>query len=102
MLLKEMQKLVDTNPRKPRRRIQAFEEALDLLVIYSIKISKARDESRLTEWEDDCPTAPDVSWKSVKDDIQDIVMYTLQWGIAQEFHSEHIKLLPEVRRNHFL
>ena len=64
MLPEEILRLVDTTPRKPRRIIQMFEEALHALVGYSIKVSKPNDESRLTEWEYGCPAAPDVFWKS--------------------------------------
>ena len=41
-------------------------------------------------------------WKSVKEDVQDIVTYTQQLGMAQEFHSEDIKLLLEAVTKHFL
>ena len=41
-------------------------------------------------------------WKSVKEDIEDIVIYTQQLGMAQEFHSEDIKLLLEAVTTHFL
>ena len=40
-------------------------------------------------------------WKSVKEDIQDIVTYMQQFGMAQEFHSEYIKLLLEGVTKHF-
>ena len=102
MLLEEIQRLVDTTLRKPRRIVQMFEEALHSPVEYSIKVSKPNDESRLTEWEYDCPAALDMFWKSVKEDIQDIVMYTEQLGMAQEFHSEDIKLLLEAVTKYFL
>ena len=69
---------------------------------YSIKISHANDESRFTEWAYDCPAAPEVFWKSIKEDIQDIVTYTQQLYMAQEFHSEDIKLLLEAVTKHFL
>ena len=45
---------------------------------YSIKLSKPYDKSWLTEPEYDCPVARDVFWKSVKEDIQDIVTYMQQ------------------------
>ena len=79
-----------------------FEEALHAPVGYSIKVSKPNDKSWLTEWEYDCPAAPDVLWKSVKDDIQDIVTYMQQLGMAQEFYSEYIKLLLEAVTKHCL
>ena len=41
-------------------------------------------------------------WKSVKEDIQDIGTYTQQLGMAQEFHSEDIKLLLEAVTKYFL
>ena len=69
---------------------------------YAIPVSKPNDKSRLTEWEQDCPVAPDVFWKSVKEDIQDIVTYVQQLGMAQEFHTENIKLLLEAVTKHFL
>ena len=68
---------------------------------YSIKLSKPNDEFRLTDWEYDCPAAPVVFWKSVKQDIQDIVTYTQQLGMAQEFHYEDIQLLLEVAIKYF-
>ena len=102
MLPEEIQKLVDTTSQKPRRIIQTFEAALHSPVEYSIKVTKPNDESRLTEWEYDYPAALDVFWKLVKEDIQDIVTYTEQLGMAQEFHSEDIKLLLEAVTKHFL
>ena len=102
MLPEEIQRLVDTTPRKPRRIIQKFKEVFYLPVGYSIEVSKPNDESRLTECEYDCPAAVDVFWKSVKEDIQDIITYTQQLGMAQEFHIEDIKLLLEALTKHFL
>ena len=101
MLLKEIQRLVDTTPRKLREIIQTFEEALYAPVGNSMKVSQPKDESRLTEWEYDCPAVPDVFWKSVKEDMQDIVTYTQQLRMAQEFHSEDIKLCLEAVTKHF-
>ena len=46
-----------------------FKQALHSLVEYSVKASKPNDKSRLTGWEYDCPTVPDLFWKSVKEDI---------------------------------
>ena len=60
MLLEEIQSLVDTTLQKLRRIIQTFEEALHLVVGYSIKVSKPNDKSRLTEWEYDYFAALDV------------------------------------------
>ena len=91
ILPEELQRLVDTTPRKPKQIIQTLEVVLHSLVGYSIKVSKPNDESRLIEWEYDCLAVPDVFWKSVKEDIQDIVTYTQQLGMAQESHSEDIK-----------
>ena len=88
--------------RKPRLIIQTFEEVLHTPVGRSIQLSKPNDESRLTEWEYVCPAAPNVFRKSVKDNIQDIVTYTQQLSMAQEFHSEDIKLLLEAVTKHFL
>ena len=102
MLPEEIQRLVDTTPRKPKQMIQTFEEALYSPVGYSIQVSKPNDESPLTEWEYDCPAALDVFWKSIKDDIQNIMTYTQQLGMAQEFHSEDIKLLLEAVTKHCL
>ena len=102
MLPEKIQRLVDTTPRKPRGIIQTFEETLHSPVVYSIKVSKPNDQSRLTEWECDCHAAPDVFWKSVKEDIQDIVTYTQQLSMAQDFHSEDIKLLLEGVTKYFL
>ena len=82
MLLEEIQRLVDTTAQKSRRIIQMFEEALHIPVGYSIKISKPKDEFRLSEWEYDYAAAPDVFWKSVREDIQDIMTYTQQLGMA--------------------
>ena len=102
MLPEEIQRLVDTTPQKPRRIIKTFEQALHAPVGYSIEVSKPNDKSRLTEWEYDCPAAPDVFWNSIKEDIQDIVPYTQQLGMAEEFHPEDIKLLLEAVTKHFL
>ena len=41
-------------------------------------------------------------WKSVKEDIQDIMTFTQQLSVAQQFHSEDIKLLLEVVTKYFL
>ena len=79
-----------------------FEEVLHSLVEYSINVSKPNKESQLTEWEYDCLAALDVFWKLVKEDIQDIITYTQQLGMAQEFNSAHIKLLFEPTTKHFL
>ena len=102
MLPEEIQKLVDTTPQKLRQIIETFEEALHSPVGYSIKLSKPNYESRLTEWEYDCPAALDVFWNSVKEDTQEIVTYTQQLGMAQDFHSKDIKLLLEAVTKHFL
>ena len=102
MLPEEIQRLVDTTPRKPRRIIHTFEEALHSLVGYVINVSKPNDKSRLTEWKYDYPAALDVFWKSVKEEIQDIVPYTQHLGMAQEFHSADIRLLLEAVIKHFL
>ena len=85
--------LVDTTPRKPRGIIQRFEEALDLAIAYAIKVPKPNDESLSTEWEYVCPAARNVSWKSVKEYIENIVTFIQQLSMAQELHSEDIKLL---------
>ena len=82
--------------------MHTFEEDLHSLVGYSIKVLKPNDESWVTEWEYDCPTAPDEFWNLVKEDIQDIVTYTQQLGIAQDFHSEDIKFLLEAVIKYFL
>ena len=63
--------------------------------VIQLRFQKPNDESGLTEWEYDCPSAPDVFWKSVKEDIQDIVTYIQQLGMAQECHFDDIKLLLE-------
>ena len=102
MLPEEIQRLVDATSCKPRRIIQTFEEALHSLVGNSIKVLKDKDKSELKEWEYDCLAAPNVFWKSVKEDIQDIVTYTQQLGMAQEFYSEDIKLLLKAITKHFL
>ena len=46
---------VETIPQKLRRIIQPFEEALDLAVGNSMKVSKPNDESLLAQGEYDCP-----------------------------------------------
>ena len=101
MLPEKIQRLVDTILQSPRQIIQTFEEALHIPVSYSIKVSQSNDEFRLTEWEYECAAALDVFWKSVKQDIQVIVTYRQQLGMAQEFHSEDIKLLLEAVTKHF-
>ena len=53
MLHEEIQKLVVTTQRKPRRIILTFEGALHALVGYAIKVSKPNNEFGLTEWEYD-------------------------------------------------
>ena len=102
MLCKEIQILVDTTLWKARRIIHTLEEELHTLVGYAIEVSNPKCKEGLTEWEYDCPAAPDVYWKSVKEDIQDIVMYTQQLGMAREFHSEAIKLQLEVVTKYYL
>jgi hypothetical protein len=102
MLPEEIQKLVDVTPRKPRRIIQSFEEVLHTPINYSIEVLKPNEESRLTEWKFDCPPAPELFWKSVKDNLENIVLYTQQLGMAQEYHPEDIKLLLEAVTKHFL
>ena len=102
ILTKEKQILVDTTLQKPSQIIQMFEEALYSLVGDSIKVSTPNDEFQLSEWEYDCPAAPAVFWKYVKEVIQDIVTYTPQLGMAQEFHSKNIKLLLAAVTKHFL
>ena len=73
MLFEEIQKLVDTTQRKPRRIFETFDEVLQALVGSWIKVSKANDESRSTEWEYGCATALDMFCKLVKEDIQYIM-----------------------------
>ena len=68
-----IQNLVDTTLQQPKLIIQTLEEALHIPLLYSITISTYNNESHLTEWEYDCRTAPDVFWKSVKVDRQDII-----------------------------
>ena len=102
MLREKIPSLVDTTARKRRGIIQTFEEALHSAVGYAIKVSNPNDEYQLTEWEYDCPAAADTFWKSVKEDIQDIVTHTQQLGIAQEFNSEDMKLLLAGVTKHFL
>ena len=102
LLLEKIQRPVDTTPRKPRRIIQRFEEVLHSPVGYAIQVAKPNEESLLTKWKYDCPAASDVFVKSVKEDIQDIVTYTQQLGMAQEFHSQDVKLLLEALIKHFL
>ena len=82
MLSEEIQKVVDTTTRKPRAIIQTCEQALHLVVSYSINLSKPDDKSRLTEWEHDCPAAPQGFWNSIKEHIQNIATYTQELGIA--------------------
>ena len=102
MLAEEIQTLEDTTPQKARRIMETFEEALHSPVGCAIKISKPNDELRVTEWEYDCLAVLDLFWKSVKKDIQDMVTYTQQLRMAQEFHSEDIKLILEEVIKHFL
>ena len=102
ILPEEILRLVDTTLWKARGIIKTFEQALHLPVGYSIKVSKANDESRLTEWEFDCPTVLEVFWESVKEDILDIVTFMQQLGMAEEFHSEDIKLLSKAVTKDFL
>ena len=101
MLPAEIQRLVDATPRKPRRIIKTFEEVLYSLAHNSIQITKPNDKFWLTEWQYDCPAAPHVFWKSVKQDIKDIMTYMQQLGMAQEFHSQNVKLLLEAVTKHF-
>ena len=56
----------------------------------------------MPEWENDCPVALDVSWKSVNEHIQDIVTYMPQLRLAPQFHSKDIKFLLEAVIKHFL
>ena len=79
-----------------------LEEALCSLAGCSIKVSKANIESPLTELEYNCPTGPDVFWNPVKKHMQNIMTHTQQLGMAQEFHSEDIKLLLEAATKDFL
>ena len=102
MLPEDIQRLVHTTPRQSREIIQLFEVGLQSLVGYSIKVSKPIDKSRLTDWEYDCPAAPDVFGKPVKENIQDIVTYMQQLGKAQELHLQDIKLLLEAITKYFL
>ena len=102
VLPEEIQSLVDTTLQKPRQIIQMFEEALHLPIGYSIEVSKPNNKSQLTEWEYNCPAALEVFWKPVKEDIQDIVTYMQQLCMAQQFHSEDIKLLLEAVTEHVL
>ena len=102
MLPEDIQRLVHTTPWKPRRIIQRFEKALHSPTGYSIQVSKPNNEGQLTEWEYECRAAPDVFWKSVKEDTQDIVTYTQQLAMAQKFYSEDIKLLLEAVTKHLL
>ena len=102
MLLQEIQMLVDMAPHKARRIIQTLEEELYSPMVYSIKVSKPYDKSRLTTWEYDCPAAPHVFWKSVKANILDIVTYMQQLVMAQDLHSDDIKLILEAVTKHFL
>ena len=93
---------MDTTLGNPQGIIQTFEKALHSIVRYSIKVSKPNDESQLTEWKYDSPAALNVFWKSVKENIQDIIKYTQQCGTALEFHYKDIKLLLEAVIKHFL
>ena len=102
MLPEEIQNLVDTTLQKPRRIIQMFEEELPLSVGYSIQVAEPNDKSRLTEWEYDYTASLDAFWTSVEEDIQDILTYTQQLSMAQEFHSVDIKLLLETVTKHLL
>ena len=77
-------------PQKPSQIILTFEEALHVQVAYSTNVSTGNDKSWLTEWDCDCPAAPDVLQKSVKAEMQDIVTDTQQLGMAQKFCSEDV------------
>ena len=65
MLPEEIHKVVEATSQKERRIIATFEEALHIPVDYAIKISKPANEYQLSEWECDCPTAPDVFYVMV-------------------------------------
>ena len=81
--------------------MQTFEMALHLPVEYSIKVSIPDHKFRLTQWEYECPAAPDVFCKSIKEDMQDIVIYVQQLDMAQRFHFSDMKLLLAAVTKHF-
>ena len=101
MLPEEIPRVVNTTRQKLRQMIQTFEEALHSPVSYSRKVWKSNDEFRLTEWEYDCSAVPNMFLKSVKQDIQDIITYTHQLGMAPEFNSKDIKLSLKAVTKHF-
>ena len=101
MLPEEIQRLVDTTMRKSRRLIQTFADALHWIVGYAIKVSKRNDKSWLTEWEYKSPAGLDMFWKSIQEDIPDIVIYTPYLDMSQEFYSDDIKLAWEAVTKHF-
>ena len=76
MLLEEIYRLVDMPVWTAREIIQTFEKAVYFPIGYAIKVSKSNNESPLIAWEYDCPAALDVLWKSIQEDIRDIVTYT--------------------------
>ena len=50
--------------------------------MHLLAVSKPKDQFLLTGWKYDCPVALDVFWKSVKEDILDIVKHTQQVSMA--------------------
>ena len=79
-----------------------MEAALHSPLGHCIQVSKPNDECPLTQWEYNCPATPDLFWKSVKENIQDIVTYSQQLGMAQDFYYVDIKWLLEAVTKHFL
>ena len=79
-----------------------LEAALYALVCYATKVFKPNDKSELREQEYDCLAVPNILWKLVKKDIQDIITCTQQLDMAQKFHAKDIKLLLKTATKHFL
>ena len=85
MLREEILRLVDTTTHMLKQIIQTSEQVLHATVRYGIQVFRPNNKSRFTEWEYDCTAVPDLYCKSVKENILDIVTYTQQLGIAEEF-----------------
>ena len=102
MLSEEIEWPVHTTLWKPRRIVQMFGEVLHSPLGYAIKVSEPNYKFRFREWEYNYFTEADLFWKSVKEDIPDVVTYIKQLGMAQKFRTKDIQLLFEAVTKHFL
>jgi len=106
MIPEEIEKLISTTLRKQRQNPepQTFEESVKPppVTIFTIDVTKPKEDSRLTTWEFESPPMTEANWKKVQPQIHDILAFTQRLEYLHCFHPKNIQLLFEATTKHYL